>query len=330
VFLLGAMAIGALIGAVAGTAVYGVKTALSKEKKWSWKAAAAHAAGGFVGGGLFPAVFAGLAAAGLPVAGAYILAGGVAWGGLWTLAQDAASWGLGLEKGLGGPGKYLVSTGVGILATALLFPIAGKVIGSSGLTNGATVRSLVTPAARHVPASLVKSEAEFLAFGAMVEVADRGLNRAGTEFAHALADHSEAEAAKERARAARAVWKARDARRAREARALERAAGAAARAARTAWKTRQASRGRAARAVQGAAKAGAEAAPTEQRAVEAQTSPVRSARYAPGESERLGPFGRFVARTQGEPAPVVIPQRVGLQQQLEAIGQQQTGHAQPR
>jgi hypothetical protein len=262
-FLLGAMAIGALIGAVAGTAVYSVKTAISKEEKWSWKAAGAHAAGGFVGGGLFPAVFAGLAAAGLPVAGAYILAGGVAWGGIWSLAQDAASWGLGTRKGLAGPGKYLVSTGVGILATALLFPIAGKVLGSSGLANGATVKSLITPAARHIPASLVKSEAEFLAFGAMVEVADRGLNRAGHELANTLADREIA--AKKRAEAVR---------RAREKRAFDALS----------WR------------------------------------PVRPKRYAPDESEGLGPFGRFIARTEEARVRVVAPQHMGLRQQLEAIG----------
>lgn len=189
--LLGAMAIGALIGAVAGVAVYGVKTAISKKTKWSWKAAAAHAVGGLVGGGLFPAILAGLAAVGLPVAGAYVLAGGLAWGGLWTLAQDAASWGLGLEDGLRSPSRYLVATGIGLLATAALMPFAARAIGNSGLIRHAgTVESFVTPSARHVPASILKSEAEFLAFGAMVEVADNGLNRAANELVDSITESS--------------------------------------------------------------------------------------------------------------------------------------------
>jgi hypothetical protein len=187
--LLGAMAIGALVGAVAGVAVYGVKTAISKEKTWSWKAAAAHAAGGVVGGGLFPAIFAGLAAVGLPVAAAYILAGGVAWGGIWSLAQDAASWGLGLEKGLRSPGRYVAATAIGLLATAILFPFAARAVGNSGLVRHAgTVNSYITPSANHVPASIVKSEAEFLAFGAMAEFADTGLNRAANEIINSVAE----------------------------------------------------------------------------------------------------------------------------------------------
>ena len=283
-FLLGAMAIGALVGAVAGTAVYGVKTAISKEKTWSWKAAAAHAAGGFVGGGLFPAVFAGLAAAGLPVAGAYVLAGGLAWGGVWTLAQDATSWALGLKKGMGGPGKYLVATGVGILATALLFPIAGKVIGSTGLTNGATVKSLITPAVRHVPASLAKSEAEFLAFGAMAEVAERGIARAGNELADALAERM---AAKQKAK--RSSWARANADRIQAARRsrLKRL-----------WAARKA-RAERARAAQAA---------TRQKAL------------APSGAEPLSPFGSFLPRTQTAPGPVSPPLRIGLRQQLQVIG----------
>jgi len=187
--LLGAMAIGALIGAVAGVAVYGVKTAISKKQTWSWKAAAASAAGGIVGGGLFPAVFAGLAAVGLPVAAAYILAGGVAWGGIWSLAQDAASWGLGLREGLRSPSRYVVATAIGLLATAALFPFAARAVGNSGLVRHAgTVESFVTPSAHHVPASIVKSEAEFLAFGALAEVADNGLNRAANEIVDAVTE----------------------------------------------------------------------------------------------------------------------------------------------
>lgn len=187
--LLGAMAIGALVGAVAGVAVYGVKTALSETKKWSWKTAAAYAAGGIVGGGLFPAVFAGLAALGLPVLASYVLAGGLAWGGIWALAQDAASWGLGLTDGLRAPSKYLIATAIGLLATATLMPFAARAIGNSGLVRHAgTVNSYITPSSNHVPASLVKSEAEFLAFGAIAETADTGLNRAANEILNSVAE----------------------------------------------------------------------------------------------------------------------------------------------
>lgn len=202
--LLGAMAIGALVGAVAGVAVYGVKTAISKKKTWSWKAAAAHAAGGIVGGGLFPAVFAGLAAVGLPVAASYILAGGLAWGGIWALAQDAASWGLGLEKGLRSPTSYVVATAIGLLATAALMPFAARAVGNSGLVRHAgTVNSYISPSANHVPASIVKSEAEFLAFGAIAEVADTGLNRAANEIINSVAEREIARREAERAEEAR-------------------------------------------------------------------------------------------------------------------------------
>ena len=180
--LLAAMGIGALIGGLAGVAVYGAKAALSESVRWSWKAAAAHALGGVVGGGLFPAVLTGLAAAGVPTAAAYIGAGGLAWGGLWSLAQDSAGWALGLEEGLGGPGKYLLATGVGMLATALLLPVASRVIGP-GLRlapHSGTVEAFVQPSARHATANLVKSEAEFLAYGAMSEGATALSNRALT------------------------------------------------------------------------------------------------------------------------------------------------------
>ncbi|HBP22455.1 MAG TPA: hypothetical protein DEA08_32335, partial [Planctomycetes bacterium] len=183
--LLAAMGIGALIGGLAGAAVYGAKVATSKSVSWSWKAAAAHALGGVVGGGLFPAVLAGLATVGVPTAAAYVVAGGVAWGGIWSLAQDAASWAFGLEKGLGGPGKYLVATGVGMLATALLLPVASRAIGP-GLRlapHSGTVEAFVRPTGRHVAANLLKSEAEFLAYGAMSESANVVLNRVVTRTA---------------------------------------------------------------------------------------------------------------------------------------------------
>jgi hypothetical protein len=184
VILLAAMGIGAVIGAVAGLAVYGAKTAITGSK-WSWKAAGAHAAGGLVGGGLFPPVLAGLAAVGLPTAAAYVLAGGIAWGGLWTAAQDAASWAFGLEKGMAGPGKYLVATGVGILATALLLPFASRALGPGMnlLRHPGTVEAFVSPTGRNLAANLVKSEAEFLAFGVMSETANVAANRVALRLA---------------------------------------------------------------------------------------------------------------------------------------------------
>ena len=197
--LLGAMALGALIGAVAGVAVYAVKTALSETKSWSWKAAAAHAAGGVIGGGLFPAILSGLAAIGLPVVAAYVLAGGLSWGGIWSLGQDAASWGLGLQEGLRSPGRYLMATGIGLVATATLMPFAARAIGGSGLVrHSGSVESYVTPSVEHVPASIAKSEAEFLAFGAMAEVADSGINRGALEVVDAVAERSPPARAAER------------------------------------------------------------------------------------------------------------------------------------
>ncbi len=175
------MAIGAGIGALAGVAVYGAKVALSKETRWSWKAAAAHAAGGLVGGGLFPPVLAGLAAAGLPTAAAYVLAGGLAWGGIWTAAQDAAAWALGDAPGMAEPKKYLVATGIGLAATALLLPLAARAVGP-GLRlapHAGQVANYVTPSSRAVAANVVKSEAEFLAFGALSETASAGVRHAG-------------------------------------------------------------------------------------------------------------------------------------------------------
>ena len=168
-----AMAIGAGIGALAGAMVYGAKVAISKQERFSWKALAAHAVGGLVGGGLFPAVFAGLGALGVPAAGAYVLAGGIAWGGIWTLAQDAASWGLGLTRGLGGVRKYLTATAVGLAATALLLPFASRAVGPGMqlARHSGSAQAFLLPSKRALAANVAKSEAEFLAFGALSETA---------------------------------------------------------------------------------------------------------------------------------------------------------------
>lgn len=82
-----------------------------------------------------------------------------------------------------------MATAIGLLATAALFPFAARAVGNSGLVRHAgTVESFVTPSAHHVPASIVKSEAEFLAFGALAEVADGGLNRAANEVVDAVTE----------------------------------------------------------------------------------------------------------------------------------------------
>lgn len=169
--LLAAMAVGAAIGAVAGFAVYAGKVLLTKDTRWSWRDAAAHTVGGVVGGGLFAPAMLGLAAIGVPATAAYVIAGGVAWGGVWALAQDAASWALGRAKGLGRPSHYLKATAIGAVATALLLPFASRVVGASGqlVPHSGTVAAFTAPPEASVAANLAKSEAEFLAFGVMSE-----------------------------------------------------------------------------------------------------------------------------------------------------------------
>ncbi|MCA8922455.1 MAG: hypothetical protein KDD82_11635 [Planctomycetes bacterium] len=171
-----AMAIGAGIGALAGFAVYGAKVLLSKERTWSWKDAGAHALGGLVGGAAFPPILAGLAAVGLPAAVAYVAAGGVAWGGIWSLAQDSASWALGRSKGLRSAKHYLLNTALGMAATALLLPFATRVIGPAGqLTrHSGSVRAFLAPSSENLAANVLKSEAEFLAYGAITETVSVG------------------------------------------------------------------------------------------------------------------------------------------------------------
>lgn len=184
-----AMAIGAGIGALAGFAVYGAKVLFSKKESWSWKSAAAHTVGGLVGGGLFAPVLAGLAAVGVPTAAAYVLAGGISWGGIWTAAQDATSWGLGQTKGMGSVGKYVTATAIGVVATALLLPIASRAIGPGMhlAKHPGTVNAFITPTRGAVTANVLKAEAEFLTYGALNETANvliRGgtnaMTRAGT------------------------------------------------------------------------------------------------------------------------------------------------------
>ncbi|MGE0712283.1 MAG: hypothetical protein AB7N76_32625 [Planctomycetota bacterium] len=171
-----AMAIGAGIGSLAGVAVYATKVLLSPERSWDWKDAAAHAAGGLIGGGLFPLALCGLAAVGVPTTAAYLLAGGVAWGGLWSLAQDATSWALGRATGLGAPSKYLTATLVGLLTTALLLPAANRFVGPAGdlIRHSGTVSAYTTPF-RPLAPNLAKAEGEFLAYGAVSEAATAGV-----------------------------------------------------------------------------------------------------------------------------------------------------------
>lgn len=165
-----AMAIGAGIGALAGMAVYGAKVLFSKTRKWSWKDAGAHALGGLVGGGLFPAVLAALTAIGVPTAVGFVAAGGISWGGIWSLAQDAASWAFGRRKGLRKPKHYLINTAIGLATTALLLPIASRAVGPAGqlVRHSGSLQSYVLPS-KNVAANLIKSEGEFLAYGAISE-----------------------------------------------------------------------------------------------------------------------------------------------------------------
>ena len=168
-FLLSAMAIGAAIGGVAGLITYAVKSKIKKEP-FSWKSALAHTVGGIVGGALFPPIMAGLGALGMATLPAYMLAGGIAWGGIWSYAQDLTSEKLGLEQGVGPFGKYLKATAVGVLVSAVLTPAAMRVI-KPGV--GLTVRESTTKAFLGSPGAhvrnVVKAEAEFLAFGAASE-----------------------------------------------------------------------------------------------------------------------------------------------------------------
>lgn len=83
-------------------------------------------------------------------------------------------------------------------------PFAARAVGNSGLVRHAgTVNSYISPSANHVPASIVKSEAEFLAFGAIAEVADTGLNRAANEIINSVAEREIARREAERAKEAR-------------------------------------------------------------------------------------------------------------------------------
>ncbi len=186
--LLAAMAIGAGIGALAGLAVYGAKVLISKERTWNWKDAGAHTLGGVVGGGLFPPIMAGLAAVGIPAAGAYVLAGGISWGGIWSLAQDGASWAFGRRDGLASPKKYLVATAIGLAVSALLLPFASRAFNSAQHLKphaGTPEAFLSTPHGTN----LLKAEGEFLAFGALSEagtaVVRPALARAGSAIARA-------------------------------------------------------------------------------------------------------------------------------------------------
>jgi hypothetical protein len=169
------MAVGAGIGALAGVAVYGAKVIFSKKTDWNWRDAGAHAVGGAVGGGLFPVVMAGLGAVGVPAAAAYVVSGGLAWGGIWTLAQDATSWALGRRDGMASPKKYLISTAIGMAVSAMLLPLASRAIGP-GMSfrphSGTTSAYLSAP---RTAADVLKAEGEFLAYGALNETADAGL-----------------------------------------------------------------------------------------------------------------------------------------------------------
>ncbi len=172
------MAVGAGIGALAGVVVYSAKVIFSKKTTWNWRDAGAHAIGGLVGGGLFPVVMAGLGAAGLPSAAAYVVSGGLAWGGIWTLAQDAASWALGRRDGMASPKKYLISTAIGMAVSAALLPLASRAIGP-GLSfkphSGTTSAYLSAPRSA---TDVLKAEGEFLAYGALNESADAGITAA--------------------------------------------------------------------------------------------------------------------------------------------------------
>ncbi|MDF1662669.1 MAG: hypothetical protein P1V97_12910 [Planctomycetota bacterium] len=180
-FILSAMAIGALVGGVAGLITYTVKSKIKKEP-FQWKAAVAHTVGGVVGGGLFAPIMAGLGAVGMATVPAYILAGGISWGGIWSFAQDYTSEKLGLENGVGPFGKYLKATAVGVLVSALLTPAAMRVI-KPGV--GLTVRESTTRAFLGSPGAharnLVKAEAEFLAFGAAAETINGTIDAADKE-----------------------------------------------------------------------------------------------------------------------------------------------------
>ena len=72
-----------------------------------------------------------------------------------------------------------------MLATALLLPVASRAIGPGMrlAPHSGTVEAFVRPTGRHVAANLVKSEAEFLAYGAMSEGANVVLNRVVTRTA---------------------------------------------------------------------------------------------------------------------------------------------------
>lgn len=163
------MAIGAVIGGVAGLITYAAKTKIKKEP-FQWKDALAHTVGGVVGGGVFAPIMAGLGAIGMATLPAYMLAGGIAWGGIWSYAQDLTSEKLGLENGVGPFGKYLKATAVGVLVSALLTPAAMRVIKPGvGLTvRESTTRAFLGSPGAHVR-NVVKAEAEFLAFGAAAE-----------------------------------------------------------------------------------------------------------------------------------------------------------------
>lgn len=180
-FILSAMAIGALIGGVAGLITYAAKTKIKKEP-FQWKAAVAHTVGGVVGGGLFAPIMAGLGAVGMATVPAYILAGGISWGGIWSFAQDYTSEKLGLENGVGPFGKYLKATAVGVLVSALLTPAAMRVIKPGvGLTvRESTTRAFLGSPGAHAQ-NLVKAEAEFLAFGAAAETINATIDDADKE-----------------------------------------------------------------------------------------------------------------------------------------------------
>lgn len=185
-----AILVGGAIGAVAGFAVYAGKTGLRGER-WSWKAAGAAAVGGLVGGAAFPPVMAGLAALGLAPAVAYALAGGIAWGGIWSLAQDAAGWALGTRQGLGRPADYATSIALGVLVSAALLPLASRAIGPGGLhTHGGSVEAYVLPGKTSVVANLSKAEGEFLAYGAATEGLTSGV-RAAARAVPSLAERPE-------------------------------------------------------------------------------------------------------------------------------------------
>jgi hypothetical protein len=170
-----AMLIGAAVGALAGGLVYGAKVALSPKTTWNWADAGAAVLGGAVGGGLFPPLMAGLVAVGVPAAASYVVAGGVAWGGLWTLAEDAARWAFGRAPGLGSPGRYATATAVGLVVSATLLPVAARAFKPGGLMpHAGTVEAYLAPA-RPLAPNVLKAEAEFLAYGVASETANTGL-----------------------------------------------------------------------------------------------------------------------------------------------------------